>query len=124
MNLRLKASLGLALLFAAGVGTGVVLAPHLREHEKMKPFPAQDWTESTVADYQARLHLAPAEEAKVRDAARAAATEILRIRGETQESIRTVIKQMNRAIIPALNEPQRAALEQWLEEKRAALQAK
>jgi len=112
MNARLKVLLGLVVLFALGIGTGVMIAPHLHTREKAATFPATDWTESTVADYKARLGLDDAGEAQVREAAARAATDILRIRGETQENIRATIKQMNAAILPALNEQQRAALEQ------------
>lgn len=121
MNAHLKALIGLVVLFALGIGTGVMIAPHLHKREIASAFPATEWTESTVADYKARLGLNPAEEAQVREAASHAATDILRIRGETQENIRNTIKQMNAAILPALNDQQRAALEQWLEEKRAAM---
>lgn len=124
MNARLKALIGLGLLFAAGIGTGVMLAPHLRTHERPPPFQAESWTDNTVAEYQARLGLNTNDTAKVRAAASLAASDILRIRGETQENIRTVIKQMNAALMPSLGEPERAALQQWLEEKRAALLSK
>jgi hypothetical protein len=121
MNARLKALFGLVVLFALGVFTGVTIAPEFNTREHASTFPIAEWTESTVADYKDRLGLNPAEEAKVREAAKRAATDILRIRGETQMNIRNTIKQMNAAIFPALNEQQRAALEQWLEEKRAAI---
>lgn len=121
MNARIKALFGLIVLFALGVSTGVMIAPHFHTREHAATFPTAEWTESTVADYKARLGLDADGEAKVREAAARAATDILRIRGETQENIRSTIKQMNAAILPALNEQQRAALEQWLEEKRAAM---
>ena len=124
MNARLKALIGLVVLFALGVSTGVIIAPQFHTREKAPPFSATEWTERTVADYKARLGLDSAEEAKVREAAGRAATDILRIRGETQENIRSTMKQMNAAILPALNEQQRAELEQWLEVKRAAILSK
>lgn len=121
MNAHLKALFGLIVLFALGLGTGVMIAPHFHTQEHSAAFPTAEWTERTVADYKTRLGLDADGEAKVREAAARAATDILRIRGETQENIRSTIKQMNAAILPALNEQQRAALEQWLEEKRAAM---
>lgn len=124
MNARFKALIGLVLLFAAGIGTGIMLAPHLRTHEKPPPFQAEAWTENTVAEYQARLSLNVTDTAKVRAAASHAATEILRIRGETQENIRTTIKQMNATLIPSISEAQQAILQQWLEQKRSALLSK
>lgn len=121
MTTRLKALLGLSLLFILGIATGVMIAPQFQFHATMRPFPADDWTESTAAEYRTRLSLNDAETETVRQAARKTATDILRIRGETQDQIRAAIKAMNGSILPSLNDQQRANLEQWLEEKRAAM---
>lgn len=121
MNARLKALFGLSLLFVIGIATGVMVAPHVWPHDKLKPFPADTWVETTVADYKMRLSLSDAEAETVRQAARKTATDILRIRGETQDQIRAAIKAMNGTILPSLNDQKRAALEQWLEERRTAM---
>ena len=121
MTSRLKAILGLVLLFAVGIATGIAIAPHLQKHDKVKPFPAAEWTENTVRDYQNRFHLSPEAEAKVREAVTVAAQEIVAWRGEAQNRIQSAIKKMNATILPSLDAASQQSLQRWLEEKRAAM---
>ncbi len=121
MNSRFKAILGLVLLFAVGIATGVVLAPHFQKHEEVKPFPAKEWTDTTVADYHSRLSLTHEEEKEVRKAVTSAAQEIVRVRSETQQKIQEALKRMNGTILPKLSSKNQEVLQRWLEEKRALL---
>ena len=123
MNSRIKAIIGLVLLFAAGLTTGIVIAPRFQKHDKAKPFPAAEWEENTVREYRARLGLNADEERHVREAATVAADTIVQVRGEAQQRIQAAIKGMNRSILPALDTESRDALLHWLEEKRAAMKA-
>ena len=61
MTTRLKALLGLSLLFILGIATGVMIAPQFQSHATMRPFPADGWTESTTAEYRTRLSLKDTE---------------------------------------------------------------
>ena len=123
MTSRLKAILGLLLLFAIGIATGIAIAPHFQKHDKVKPFPAAEWTENTVRDYRNRLHLSPEAEASVREAVSNAAQEIVSVRGEAQNRIQSAIKKMNATILPSLNAASQQSLQRWLEEKRATMKA-
>jgi len=121
MNSRLKAILGLVLLFAVGIATGIAIAPHFQKHDKVKPFPAAEWIDTTVADYHSRLSLTGAEEKEVQKAVTSAAQEIVRVRSETQQKIQEVLKSMNSVILPKLSSQNQEALRRWLEEKRAVM---
>lgn len=121
MNSRLKAIVGLVLLFATGLATGILLAPRFQKHEKIKPFPAAEWIDTTFADYRARLSLTGEEEKEVQTAVTGAAQEIVRVRSETQQKIQEALKRMNSAILPKLSPRNQEALQRWLEEKRALM---
>jgi len=123
MNSRLKAIIGLVLLFAAGIATGIAIAPHFQKHDPVKPFPAAEWTENTVSEYRTRLGLNADEERRVREAATAAATAIVQVRSEAQQRIQAAVKSMNSTILPTLDTESRDALQRWLEEKRAAMKS-
>ena len=121
MTSRIKAIAGLVLLFAAGIGTGILLAPRFQKHEKIKPFPAAEWIDTTVADYRARLALTGEEEKEIQTAVTGAAQEIVKVRSETQQKIQEVLKRMNGTILPKLGPRNQEALQRWLEEKRALM---
>lgn len=121
MNSRLKAIVGLVLLLATGIATGILLAPRFQKHEKIKPFPAAEWIDTTVADYRSRLSLSGEEEMEVQTAVTGAAQEIVRVRSETQQKIQEALKRMNGAILPKLSPRNQEALQRWLEERRALM---
>lgn len=121
MNFRFKALFGLTLLFAAGVATGVLLAPHFRPCSEVKPFPASEWIDTTLAEYRARLALDPEEDQSVHASVTAAAQSILKERTETQQRLRTIVRAMNSDILTKLDPDSRDRLQEWLEEKRAKL---
>jgi len=121
MNSRLKVVLGLAVIFAIGIATGVLIAPHFQKHDHAKAFPAAEWIESTVADYRARLNLSTEEENQVRSSITTAAKEIIQVRSETQTKMQGIIETMNGRILPTLDATRQVTLQQWLEEKRTQM---
>ncbi len=121
MNARLKAFLGLSVLFALGLATGIMLAPHFYPHDTVKPFPAGAWVKTTVSDYHTQFSLSATQVETLRQAAEKAAADILRVRRDAQEQIRTCVKAMNSTLLPTLDPNQRAAFESWLEKRRAKL---
>lgn len=119
MNFRFKALSGLAVLFAAGVATGVLLAPHLQPSPAAKPFPASEWIDTTLSEYRAHLALDPEEDKNVHAAVTAAAQSIVEERAETQQRLRMIVKAMNGDILAKLDPDSRDRLQKWLEERRA-----
>lgn len=123
MNSRLKLLLALLMLFAAGVGTGIFIAPHLNAGHSVKAFPVAEWTDSTLAEYRAQLDLDTEEENHARTAITAAAQGIVRERSEAQQRLQTVIKTMNSDLMASLDADSQSRLQKLLEEKREKMAA-
>jgi hypothetical protein len=121
MNLRLKAILGLAAIFAAGTATGVIVSPRFHSHAAPKPFPAAEWIDTTVAEYRTHLSLDAETEHKVHAAITAAAQNIVKERSETQQRLQAIIKAMNGEILPQLDASRQETLKQWIEERRTRM---
>lgn len=123
MNSRLKLLLALVLLFVAGVGTGIFIAPRLKSSHSVRAFSVAEWTDSTLTEYRARLDLDAQEEKQARAAITTAAQGIVRERSEAQQRLQAVIKTMNSALLAHLDTDSQARLQKLLEEKREKMAA-
>lgn len=123
MNSRFKIFVALLLLFGAGVGTGIFISPHLKPEHPTRAFPVAEWTDSTLAEYRARLDLDAREEEQARSAITKAALGIVRERSEAQQRLQAVIKTMNSDILAQLDAGSQARLQKLLEEKREKMAA-
>ena len=121
MNLRLKAILGLAAIFAAGTATGIMIAPHLHRDTAPKPFPATEWIDTTAAEYRSRLSLDSDSERVVHAAITTAAQSIVKERSETQQRLQGIIRSMNGEILSHLDASRQETLKRWIEEKRTRM---
>jgi hypothetical protein len=119
MNARIKALLGLLLLFTAGIGTGIFMAPHLKPAPTAKPFPAAEWIDATLSEYRASLALDADEEKLVHTTLTTAAQSIVRERSEAQQRLQAVVKTMNGDLMKKLDSDSQQRLEKLLEQKRA-----
>lgn len=124
MTSRFKVLLGLLLLFAAGIGTGILLAPHLQAGHKASAFRVAEWIDQTAAEYRTRLDLDAGEETLVHAAISAAGQSIVRERSEAQHRLQSVVKAMNADLLATLDLTSQQRLQKLLEEKRAKVETR
>ena len=121
MTPHVTASLASIVLFVLGVVCGVFLALRFQFAPSAAKFSAEEWAAQTLAQYQDMLALTDEQSIQVREAAGEAARNMVRIRENTKSAIQETVKTMNSAILPNLDESQRATLEAWIEERREAM---
>jgi len=118
-KLALKIGIGLVLLFAFGVFTGVVLARqiHWKRWIADSKTAEERWIEARIAEYTPLLELTPEQIAAVRAHFDKLAVELRGLRAELRAKVCEAFKETNANIARELTPEQREKFWQILKEK-------
>lgn len=116
-----KTILGLVAIFVLGAASGSLITARLRpapESTQLRTAPEERWQALTLADYQQRLSLTPAQVERLKPIFGLTSRKLSTFRANTAERIASLIHEMNGEIMQALTPAQQVGLKQLLEERR------
>jgi len=126
-TLTLKIVFSLAVLFGLGICTGLVLArPGVSAVQTDSPARSnfkERWKNARIAEYTARLNLAPEQVAAMRPHFESALTEVEHVHNDVRARITTAVKDLNAQISEVLTPEQRQEFRRLLKEKSQRRQA-